>query len=48
MPITGTFRLAKKKKRPPELKMEKPCPAFTGQTAGGISTKLHRNDQYHP
>jgi hypothetical protein len=24
-------------KWPPELKIEKSCPAFTGQTAGGIS-----------
>ena len=29
-----------------ELKIEKPCPGFTGQTAGGILTKLHRSDQY--
>ena len=26
--------------------IEKPCPAFTGQTAGQISTKLHRSDLY--
>ena len=33
-------------KWPSELKIEKPCLAFTGQTAGQISTKLHRNDLY--
>jgi hypothetical protein len=31
---------------PTELKIKNPCPAFTGQTAGGNSTKLNKNDQY--
>jgi hypothetical protein len=30
----------------PPLKIEKSCPAFTGQTTGGISTKLYKSDQY--
>jgi hypothetical protein len=29
-------------------KNKKLCPAFTNQTAGGNSTKLHRSDQYKP
>jgi hypothetical protein len=32
----------------PELKIEKSCLAFTGQTTGGISTKFYRSDKYHP
>jgi hypothetical protein len=28
--------------------IEKSCPAFTGQTAGGISIKHHVSDKYHP
>jgi hypothetical protein len=35
-------------KWPPELQIEKSCPAFTGQTAYGISMKLNRNVQCHP
>jgi hypothetical protein len=35
-------------KWPPELKIEYSCPAFTCQTAGKISTNLHRSDQFHP
>jgi hypothetical protein len=35
-------------KWPPELKLEKSCLTFTGQTTGGISTKLYRSNQYHP
>jgi hypothetical protein len=31
-----------------ELKIEKCCQAFTAQTAGEISRKLHRSDQYQP
>ena len=34
--------------KPSQLKIEKPCLAFTGQTAGQISIKLHRCDQYQP
>jgi hypothetical protein len=32
----------------PKLKIEKPCAAFTVQTAGRISTTLHSSDQYKP
>jgi hypothetical protein len=32
----------------PELKIEKTCPVFTGQSTGGISTKLYRSDQNNP
>jgi hypothetical protein len=35
-------------KWPLQLKLQKSCLAFTGQTSGGISTKLYRSDQYHP
>jgi hypothetical protein len=31
-----------------ELKIEKSYPAFTGETSGGISSKLYRSDQYYP
>ena len=34
------------KKQRLELKIGKSYPAFTAKTAGQISTKLHRNDQY--
>jgi hypothetical protein len=32
----------------PGLKIEKSCPAFTGQTSDGISTKLYRSDKFQP
>jgi hypothetical protein len=35
-------------KLPQELKIEKSCPTYTGQTSGGSSTKHYRSDQYHP
>jgi hypothetical protein len=35
-------------KWPTELKKEKFCPAFIGQTTGWISIKLYRSDRYHP
>jgi hypothetical protein len=41
-------RSASLDKMPPELRIEKSCPAFTGQTTCGISTKLYWSDQNHP
>jgi hypothetical protein len=47
MHITGQVPI-RCSKWPPELKIEKSCPAFTGQTTGGIITKLYSIDEFDP
>jgi hypothetical protein len=45
--ILGTFCFTAQNGSQSE-KIEKSCPAFIGQTTGGISTEFYRSDQYHP